>query len=196
MTRIFDVLASILGLIVLSPLFLILAIFIKLDSKGPVYYKQQRVGKNNEDFLLYKFRTMGIGADQKGPLITVGNDDNRITKIGGFLRKYKIDELPQLINVLVGDMGLVGPRPEVRRYVDLYSDNQMQVLQVKPGITDVASIEFSDENELLKQQTNPEEFYINEVMPRKLELNLQYLKKRSLYSDMKVILDTILKILK
>ena len=196
MARIFDVLASILGLIVLSPLFLILAIFIKLDSKGPVYYKQQRVGKNNEDFLLYKFRTMGIGADQKGPLITVGNDDNRITKIGGFLRKYKIDELPQLINVLVGDMGLVGPRPEVRRYVDLYSENQMQVLQVKPGITDVASIEFSDENELLKQQTNPEEFYINEVMPRKLELNLQYLKKRSLYSDMKVILDTILKILK
>jgi len=196
MTRIFDVFASILGLIVLSPLFLIIAICIKLDSRGPVYYKQSRVGKNNKDFMLYKFRSMGMGSDRKGLLITVGNDDARITKMGSFLRQYKIDELPQLINVLLGDMSLVGPRPEVRRYVDMYSQNQMEVLRVRPGITDVASIEFSDENELLKKQSNPEAFYINEVMPKKLELNLQYLENRTLLSDIKVILDTIFKILK
>ncbi len=196
MTRVFDFSTSLLGLIILFPVFLIISVLIRLDSKGPTFYKQKRVGKNNRDFMLYKFRSMGVGSDKKGLLITVGNDDTRITKLGGFLRKYKIDELPQLINVFLGDMSLVGPRPEVRKYVDMYSKEQMEVLKVRPGITDTASIAFRNENELLKAQPNPEEFYINEVMPKKLALNLEYLKRRTLITDIGLIFNTFVKILK
>jgi lipopolysaccharide/colanic/teichoic acid biosynthesis glycosyltransferase len=193
--RAFDFTCSAIGLLLLLPLFLLISAWIKLDSKGNVFYKQPRVGKDNKDFLLYKFRTMALGSDKKG-LITVGNDDSRITRAGGFLRKFKIDELPQLFNVLKGDMSLVGPRPEVRKYVDLYSPAQLKVLEARPGITDVASIKFRNENELLKAQNNPEKFYIERVMPEKLDLNLLYLADRSFFSDVQIILNTIFKVLK
>tara|TARA_R110000764_G_scaffold235861_1_gene330607 strand:+ start:112 stop:609 length:498 start_codon:yes stop_codon:yes gene_type:complete len=165
-----------------------------VDSSEPIFYKQIRVGKNNKDFKLLKFRTMASGSDKKG-LITVGNNDSRITKPGAFLRKYKLDELPQLINVLIGDMSLVGPRPEVRKYVSLYTEKQLNVLSVKPGITDIASIKFSNENELLKGQDEPEKFYIETIMPEKLELNLEYINKMSFFYDLRLILMTIQKIL-
>lgn len=191
--RIFDLLGSLLGLLILSPLFLLVAICIKLDSKGSIFYTQKRVGKGNKDFKLYKFRTMTSGADKKG-LLTVGNDDVRITRLGRFLRKYKLDEFPQLINVLLGDMSLVGPRPEVRKYTELYDQKQRKVLEVRPGITDIASIEFSNENELLKEQADPEKYYIENIMPRKLDLNLQYLDGRTLFSDLTMIYRTFRKI--
>jgi len=187
--RTFDILFSFIGLIILSPLFLIIAVFIKTDTKGPVFYKQSRVGKNNKDFLLYKFRTMNVGSDKKG-LLTVGDKDSRITKTGYLLRRYKLDELPQLINVLKGEMSFVGPRPEVRKYVALYNEEQKKVLVSKPGITDVASIEYRNENELLEKTSNPEEFYIKEVMPGKLRMNITYINDRSFFKDIKVILKT------
>lgn len=187
--RAFDIFFSASGLIILSPVFLIIALLIKIDSKGPVFYKQSRVGKNNKDFLLYKFRTMAAGSDSKG-LLTVGNKDSRITKTGYYLRKYKLDELPQFINVLTGEMSFVGPRPEVRKYVDLYNDEQRVVLKSSPGITDIASIQYRNENELLKKNPDPENFYIKEVMPDKLRLNLSYMNDRSFFKDIKVILKT------
>ncbi|RKR07167.1 lipopolysaccharide/colanic/teichoic acid biosynthesis glycosyltransferase [Maribacter vaceletii] len=193
--RIFDFFSSLIGIILLFPLFIIIFIWVKYDSIGDVFYKQTRVGINNQDFLLYKFRTMAVGSDKKG-LITVGNDDVRITNSGKFLRKYKLDELPQLINVLKGDMSLVGPRPEVRKYVDLYTEEQMKVFRVKPGITDVASIKYSNENEVLKNQTNPNQYYIEQLMPEKLNLNLDYISNRSFFSDLQVIINTFTKILK
>jgi lipopolysaccharide/colanic/teichoic acid biosynthesis glycosyltransferase len=192
MKRLFDFFASLLGLIILSPLFIILALFVGLGSKGGVFYKQERVGKGNKTFLLYKFRSMIIDADKKG-LLSIGKDgkDPRVTKVGYFIRKYKLDELTQLINVLKGDMSLVGPRPEVRKYVELYTEEQKQVLSVRPGITDIASIKFRNENDLLSQSTNPEEYYIKEIMPQKLALNLEYIKTRTFWRDIKLIFKTI-----
>jgi len=193
--RLFNILASAFGLIILSPLFVIIALAILFDSKGGVFYKQWRVGKNNTDFQLYKFRSMAVGADKKG-LLTVGQKDTRITKVGSFIRKYKLDELPQLFNVLKGDMNLVGPRPEVRKYVDLYTQEQREVLNVRPGITDYASIEYSNENEILAQAEDFEKTYINIVMPHKLELNKKYLGNPSLTHDIKLIFKTLLIVFK
>lgn len=165
-----------------------------LDSKGGVFYRQLRVGKGGKDFYIFKFRTMKPNSDKQG-LLTVGDRDNRITKIGVFLRKYKIDEFPQLINAFIGDMSIVGPRPEVRKYVDLYNDEQKQVLNLRPGITDYASIEFSRENELLAKSENPEKTYIEEIMPTKLQLNLKYINEACLQTDLKIIFKTLKKIL-
>ncbi len=193
--RTFDFTCSLVGLVLLLPFFLIISLWIKLDSRGGIFYKQLRVGRYNKDFYLYKFRTMANGSDKKS-LITIGNDDSRITSAGRFLRKYKVDELPQLINVLKGDMSLVGPRPEVRKYVDLYSEQQMKVLNARPGITDIASIKFRNENEILKNQENPEQYYMEILMPEKLNLNLQYLSERSFFGDILLIINTFFKIIK
>lgn len=190
MKRIFDIVASGCGLIVLSPLFLILAIWIKLDSKGPVFYRQVRVGRNNRDFRIFKFRSMREGSDQ-GSLVTIGGHDSRITRSGYILRKFKLDELPQLINVFVGDMSLVGPRPEVRHYVDFWTPEQMHVLDVRPGITDPASIKFRNENDLLDKADNPEEYYINVIMQEKIRLYLEYVENHNLWYDIKLIFQTI-----
>jgi len=195
MIRLFDILFSFLGLIILLPFFLIIAICIVVDSKGGVFYKQTRVGKNDIDFKLYKFRTMATGSD-KGSLITIGSKDNRITKIGFFLRKYKLDELPQLINVLKDDMSLVGPRPEVRKYVDLYTEEQRKVLSAIPGITDYASIEYIDENRILGEASDPDRAYIEQVMPDKIRYNMKYIDNRSLKEYFKLIFLTIYKIIK
>ena len=195
MIRFFDILLSGFGLIVLSPIFFILSIWIKLDSEGPVFYKQNRVGKDNVDFLLFKFRSMVTDADKKGLLITVGGKDPRVTKSGYFIRKYKLDELPQLINVVWGDMSLVGPRPEVRKYVELYNNEQRKVLTVKPGITDYASIEYIDENKILGESEDPEKTYIEIIMPEKIQQNMKYINNKSLKEYFKIILLTIMKIL-
>lgn len=195
MIRFFDFFFTVLGLIILSPLFLIVAIWIKLDSSGPVFYKQTRVGRNNKDFKLLKFRSMVTDADKKG-LITVGGRDPRVTKSGYLIRKYKLDELPQLLNVLKGDMSLVGPRPEVRKYVDLYNESQRRVLSVKPGITDYASIQFIDENEILGKAENPEMVYIEKVMPEKIKYNMKYIQNRSVKEYFKIIFLTIGEIVK
>ena len=189
MKRFFDVVASGLGILVLSPLFLILAVWIKLDSEGPVFYRQVRVGRNNRDFRIFKFRSMRVGSD-KGSLVTIGGRDPRITRSGYFIRKFKLDELPQLINVFVGDMSLVGPRPEVRHYVDYWTPEQMHVLDVRPGITDPASIRFRNENELMEKAENPEEYYINVIMQEKLKLYLEYVRNHSFWGDIGLILKT------
>ena len=173
---------------------IIIAILIKLDSKGPVFFKQVRVTKNGREFKIFKYRTMRVGSD-KFSQITVGKD-SRITKVGDFLRKYKLDEIPQLINVLIGDMSLVGPRPEVPKYVALYTEEQREILKVRAGITDYASIEFSNENDILANETDPEKAYIEKIMPRKIELNKKYLSEISVMTDIKIILLTIKKILK
>ena len=193
MKRIFDFTLSLIGLLLLSPLFLAVAVWIACDSKGGVFYRQVRVGRGGEDFKLYKFRSMRVGSDRKG-LLTVGGRDPRITRSGYFIRKYKIDELPQLINVLVGDMSFVGPRPEVRRYVDLYTPEQMKVLSVRPGITDMASIKYRNENDLLASAADPERYYIDVVMPDKLRINLEYIAGQSLMLDIKLIFRTLFKI--
>lgn len=192
--RIFDIVSSLFGLIVLSPFMLIIAILIKIDSKGPIFFKQVRVTKNGREFKIFKYRTMRVGSD-KYSQITVGKD-SRITKVGDFLRKYKLDEIPQLINVLLGDMSLVGPRPEVPKYVALYTEEQREILKVRAGITDYASIEFSNENDILANETDPEKAYIEKIMPRKIELNKKYLSEISVITDIKIILLTIKKILK
>ena len=192
--RIFDITLSLFGLIILLPFMLIIAILIKFDSKGPIFFKQIRVTKGGREFKILKYRTMRVGSD-KYSQITVGKDE-RITKIGSFLRKYKLDEIPQLINVLIGDMSLVGPRPEVPKYVVLYTDEQKEILKVRAGITDYASIEFSDENDLLASEKNPEEAYIEKIMPKKIELNKKYLSEISMLTDIRIILLTIKKILK
>lgn len=189
MKRLFDIVASGLGLIVLSPLFLILAIWIKLDSKGPVFYRQVRVGLHNKDFRIFKFRSMRVGSD-KGSLVTIGGHDPRITRSGYFIRKFKFDELPQLINVFIGDMSLVGPRPEVRHYVDYWTPEQMHVLDVRPGITDPASIKFRNENELMEQAEDPEKYYIEVIMQEKLKLYLEYVDNHSFFGDIGLIFKT------
>lgn len=195
MKRIFDVTASGLGLLLLSPLFLIMAIWIKADSPGPVFYRQTRVGRGNRDFRLFKFRSMKVGSDKKG-LITVGGHDPRVTRSGYYIRKYKLDELPQLINVFKGDMSLVGPRPEVRKYVDLYTPEQLHVLDVRPGITDLASIRYRNENELLEQAGDPEQYYREVVMQDKLRINSEYIADRSFFKDIKIIFLTFKAIVK
>ena len=192
--RIFDIISSLFGLILLLPFMIIIAILIKLDSKGPIFFKQVRVTKNGREFKIFKYRTMRVGSD-KFSQITVGKD-SRITKVGDFLRKYKLDEIPQLINVLIGDMSLVGPRPEVPKYVALYTKEQREILKVRAGITDYASIEFSNENDILANETDPEKAYIEKIMPRKIELNKKYLSEISVMTDIKIILLTIKKILK
>ena len=191
--RIFDILVSFVGLVILSPLFIVLAIVIVSDSKGPVFFKQTRVGRNGVPFKIYKFRTMIEDAEAKGMQLTVG-DDSRITNVGTFLRKTKIDELPQLINVFKGEMSFVGPRPEVPKYVELYTEDQRQVLMVRPGITDLASIEYRNESDLLAMIDSPEKVYIEEVMPRKIELNKEYIRTISLALDIRIIIRTIMAI--
>ena len=195
MIRFFDFILGLVGLVVLAPIFIMLAIWIKIDSKGPVFYKQVRVGQNGINFGLFKFRSMVVDADKKG-LITVGGRDPRITRSGYFIRKYKLDELPQLINVLVGDMSLVGPRPEVRKYVNLYTDEQQKVLSVKPGITDYASIEYMDENEKLWKSSDPEKTYIEDIMHEKIKYNMKYINNKNLFEYFKIIFLTVLKIVR
>lgn len=195
MKRLFDLFASGLGLVVLCPLFILIPIWIKLDSIGPVYYKQKRVGKANKDFVLYKFRSMSVGSERKC-LITIGERDPRVTKSGYFIRKYKLDEIPQLINILIGDMSLVGPRPEVRKYVELYDSEQLKVLSVLPGITDPASIFYRNENELIGIAEDPEKYYIEVIMPEKLKCSLDYIKNQNFFSDIKLIFKTVILILK
>ena len=190
MIRLFDILFSVLGLILLSPIFIVLYIIIRTGSKGGAFYVQERIGKDGKPFMLYKFRTMHVGADSEG-LLTSGKDDNRITRVGYFLRKTKIDELPQLLNVLKGDMSLVGPRPEVRKYVDLYTEEQRKVLSVRPGITDYASIEYVNENELLSKASDPDRVYIEEVMPDKIKLNMKYLEHYTMQEYFRIIFLTL-----
>jgi lipopolysaccharide/colanic/teichoic acid biosynthesis glycosyltransferase len=193
--RFFDILFSFIGLIVLSPFLLIIALLVLFSGPGGVFFMQNRVGRDNEDFKLFKFRTMRPGSEKKGQL-TVGSRDARVTRTGYFLRKYKLDELPQLINVLIGDMSLVGPRPEVRKYVNLYNREQMQVLSVRPGITDEASIRYFEESDLLAKAEDPERMYIEKVMPEKLRINLEYIKHRSLGRDFGIIFRTFARIVK
>lgn len=193
MKRLFDIVCSFTGLLLLSPLLILISLCVGLGSRGGVFYRQTRVGKNGVDFKLFKFRTMHTGADKKG-LLTVGGRDPRITAAGYYLRRYKLDELPQLFNVLSGSMSLVGPRPEVRKYVELYNAEQKKVLLVKPGITDYASLEYFSENELLAASSDPEKTYIEEVMPAKLALNRQYISEAGLLTDLKIILRTLKRI--
>jgi len=189
MKRFCDIILSVFVLIVLAPLFMITVVIIMIESGGGFIYTQKRVGKENKDFNLYKFRTMKVDSDKKG-LLTVGMRDARITRFGYFLRKYKLDEFPQLINIIRGDMSIVGPRPEVRRYVELYDENQQKVLTVRPGLTDYASLEYFHENKILAHVKNPEKAYIEEIMPHKIALNLAYLEKQSLKEDFSIILRT------
>ena len=195
MIRLLDITFSAVGLLLLSPLFLIIYILIRCESKGGGFYCQQRVGKDGRMFGLYKFRSMRTGSDKKG-LITVGGHDSRITRMGYFIRKYKIDELPQLWNVLKGDMSLVGPRPEVKKYVDLYTEEQRRVLSVRPGITDYASIEYVDENEILGNAEDPDRVYVEEIMPAKIKLNMRYIENRNLNEYFKIIGLTFINILR
>lgn len=193
--RTFDILVSFVAIVILFPFFIVVSILIKVDSKGPVIFRQVRVGKNEKNFEILKFRTMVTDAEKIGKQITIG-EDKRITKIGRFLRKYKLDEFPQLFNVLKGDMSFVGPRPEVPRYTSLYTDEQKEVFKVRPGITDYASIKYRNENEILGESENPEETYINKIMNDKLKINLEYLKRKSIIEDIKIIFKTLVKIIK
>ncbi|GGK29163.1 glycosyl transferase [Yeosuana aromativorans] len=192
--RLFDVVVSLLGLIILTPILLLIAILIKLDSKGPVLFIQPRVGLHNKDFNIFKFRTMVVESDKKG-LLTIGNNDSRITRIGYFLRRYKIDEFPQLINILIGNMSFVGPRPELRQYVNYYHEDDMVVFSVRPGITGLASIAFRNEVELLKNAEDPEQYFIHSIIPEKLKLNKAYIKKRDFFFDLKLIAITVVRVL-
>lgn len=192
--RLVDILFSLIGLVILFPFLFIISLLVAFSSPGGVFYMQERVGKNNVNFKLFKFRTMRVDSDRLG-LITIGGRDPRITGVGYYLRKYKLDELPQLLNVLFGSMSLVGPRPEVRKYVDLYTNEQKKVLDVKPGITDYASLEYFSENELLAKSSDPENTYINEVMPSKLKLNKKYIDETGLLTDFKIIVRTLIKII-
>lgn len=195
MIRFCDIIFSLVGLLILSPLFLIVALWIIIDDPGPVFYRQQRVGKGGKDFYLLKFRSMRMGAD-KMSLITIGERDPRVTRAGFYIRKYKLDELPQLWNVLVGDMSLVGPRPEVRKYVDTYTPEQWLALSVRPGITDYASIEYIDENRLLAQSANPDKIYIEEIIPAKIALNMRYINHQTLGEYFKIIFLTFYRIVR
>jgi len=192
--RLFDIVCAFAGLMLLAPLLAAIAICITLESKGGVFYRQSRVGRYGKEFKLYKFRSMFPDADKKG-LLTVGGRDPRITAVGYYLRKFKLDELPQLLNVFNGSMSLVGPRPEVKKYVDLYTAEQRNVLNVRPGITDYASLEYFSENELLATSNDPEKTYINEIMPAKLELNKKYIKEAGLVTDLRIIFRTIFKVM-
>jgi len=190
--RLFDVVCSFLGLVLLAPVFLVVAILVKFDSKGPVFFKHERIGKDFRPFRVYKFRTMHEGAEQHGSSVTVGSDE-RITKLGRMLRRTKIDELPQLLNVLKGDMSLVGPRPEVKKYVDLYEQEYRRLLTVRPGITDPASLHYSEEEKVLALSPDWEEDYRKRILPDKIRLSLQYVENHSLGIDLSLILRTIMK---
>ncbi|GAA3607373.1 sugar transferase [Flavivirga amylovorans] len=192
--RSFDVVFSILGLLILSPFLILIALLIKLDSKGSVLFVQGRVGKNNIDFNIFKFRTMHVQSQNKG-LLTLGNNDSRITKVGYFLRRYKIDEFPQLINILKGDMSFVGPRPELRYYVNFYNEDDMRIFSVRPGITGLASLKYRNEVELLKAAEDPEDFFINTIIPDKLKYNKEYIRKQTFFFDLKLICITIIKVI-
>lgn len=195
MIRFFDILFSLAGLLILLPLFVLIYFLIILETKGGGFYTQNRVGKNGKDFKLFKFRTMTIGADKKG-LLTVGGSDSRITKTGKYIRRFKLDELPQLFNVLKGQMSLVGPRPEVRKYVELYTQAQQIILTVRPGITDYASIVYVDENKILGMSADPEKTYIEEIMPEKIRLNMKYIHNQGIKPYFQIILLTIKAIFK
>ena len=195
MIRLFDIIFSGLGLVILSPLFLVIYILIRCESKGGGFYAQERIGLDGEPFKLYKFRSMRQDAD-KGSLITVGGHDPRITRVGYFIRKYKLDELPQLWNVFVGDMSLVGPRPEVERYVRLYTPEQRKVLSVRPGITDWASIEYVDENVILGQAENPDKAYVEQIMPDKIRYNMKWIEARGVVEYFKIIFMTFWRIIR
>ena len=190
MKRLFDIITSLLALILLLPVILIVSVLIISDSKGGAFFHQIRVGRHGREFKLHKFRTMRPAAESGGQL-TVGMRDSRITKIGYTLRRYKLDELPQLWNILVGEMSVVGPRPEVPKYVALYSLEQRKVLNIRPGLTDYASIKYVNENEVLEKSDNPEKTYIEEIMPEKLQLNLKYLEDQNLFTDLKILFDTL-----
>lgn len=193
--RIFDIFFALFALLLFLPFGLILALIISLESRGGVFYKQERIGQFGKPFKLLKFRSMKTGSDKKG-LLTVGMNDSRITKSGHFIRKFKLDEMPQFINVLKGDMSIVGPRPEVKKYVDLYTEEQKSILNVKPGITDYASLEYFKENEILGRADDPEKTYISEILPNKLTINERYLKNPSILVDIKIIIRTFLKIIR
>ena len=188
--RLFDIVVTTIGLLLLAPLFIVIAIWIKLASKGPIFYKQKRVGKDFKEFLLYKFRSMVVDADSKGPGVT-SSDDPRITKVGKFLRNTKLDELPQLLNVLKGDMSLVGPRPELKKFVDAKKEEYRKVLSVKPGITDNAAIAFRDEEQIMSRYENKESAYIEHILPQKIKLYYQYIDNISFVNDIKLILKTL-----
>jgi lipopolysaccharide/colanic/teichoic acid biosynthesis glycosyltransferase len=192
--RIFDLVSSLLVLLIFLPFFLLIAIWILLDSRGGIFYKQIRVGRNGKEFGLLKFRSMAVGSDKQG-LITVGND-NRVTRSGRFIRKTKIDELPQLLNIIKGEMSVVGPRPEVPKYVALYTEEQKKVLSVRPGLTDFASLQYFDEQKILGESIDPEKAYVEEVMPAKLKLNLKYITEKNFGLDLKLIFKTIFRIFK
>lgn len=195
MKRIFDILFSVSVLLLIFPILFIIGISIILESRGGMFFSQTRIGKNEQAFQIFKFRTMSVDSEKKGQ-ITVGDRDPRITQVGFFLRKYKLDELPQFWNVLIGEMSIVGPRPEVPYYVNFYDKNQRQVFKVKPGITDYASLRYFDENVLLGKSEDPEQTYIKEIMPQKLALNLEYVQSHSFLNDLKIIGKTVLRILK
>lgn len=196
--RLFDIFASILGLIFLSPIFIILAIAIKIDSKGPVFYRQERVTTNNKTFKIFKFRTMVQNADKIGTLVTVGND-NRITKVGNFIRKFRLDEFPQLINVLTGDMSFIGTRPEVRKYVDCYTNEMKATLLMPAGVTSFTSIMFKDESELMekymKKEKDADKVYVKKILPEKMKYNLEYIEKFNIFYDIKMAIYTVLAVL-
>lgn len=193
MKRLLDIIVASIALLILFPFMLIICLCILLESKGGLFYKQKRVGKNKMLFNLYKYRSMKKNADKEG-LLTVGGKDPRVTRVGYFLRKSKMDELPQLINIIKGDMSIVGPRPEVPKYVALYDENQQRVLTVRPGLTDLASIKYIDENALLEKAENPEEFYIQKIMPDKLHLNLEYIDNKSFAKDFRIIFQTLIRL--
>ena len=192
--RIFDVTASLLILLILSPLLLLVALAVKLDSKGPVFYRQTRVGRFNQDFQIYKFRTMVQNADRIGPPLTMGKDP-RVTRVGRLIRKCRLDEFSQLLNVLGGSMSLVGPRPEVRRYVDQYQPEYMATLLIRPGITAPSSIAFRNEDEILTAGKDPEKTYVEKILPPKMELNLQYMDRISVWNDIKIMFQTLAAVL-
>lgn len=193
MKRLFDIVFSSFALLVFLPFFILISILVFFSGKGGVFFLQSRVGKGDRDFKIFKFRTMRPDSEKSGQL-TVGMRDNRITRVGYYLRKFKMDEVPQLINVLLGDMSVVGPRPEVRKYVEMYNEEQLKVLSVRPGITDYASLHYFNENEILSKAANPEQTYIEEVMPAKLKLNLKYVEHHTFVGDCKIILKTIFRI--
>lgn len=193
MKRTFDLLFSIVGLLTLLPFFPVIATIIKLDSEGPVFFRQERVGRYGGTFRIFKFRTMEADAEKRGVQVSRG-DDRRITRAGRFLRKYKLDELPQLLNVITGEMSLVGPRPEVPRYVQAFKLEYEEILKVRPGITDFASLEYRHEGDLLRDAENPEEKYLRDILPAKIEYYRKYLKEQSIVTDTSIILKTILKI--
>ncbi len=196
MKRLFDIIAATIALLLTLPLWIGISVLIIVDSRGAVFYKQQRIGHNGRPLMIYKFRTMIQEADRTNKLLTVGTRDDRITRAGFYLRKFKIDELPQLINVLKGEMSLVGPRPEVAKYVDQYNPEQRQVLTVKPGLTDYASIQYADENELLEQYDDPEKAYIQHIMPDKLRLNLMYIENQGMWTDVKILARTVWRLMR